>query len=119
MRHHRWHRSNEYLKSMILPLVVFLGFICFLAFGLAGLRDTASKEGLETLKTSVMRGAIQCYAIEGMYPPGIAYLEDHYGIIVDHNKYIVHYDAFASNILPDIMILEKLDTGGGLDDQRQ
>jgi len=40
-----------------------------------------------------------------MYPPDVAYLEDNYGVVINHDKYIVHYDVFAGNILPNITVI--------------
>ena len=51
------------------------------------------------------RACIQCYAIEGRYPPSVEYLEENYGIQIDHDKYNVFYDGFASNIMPEITVI--------------
>ena len=36
----------------------------------------------------------------------IRYLEDHYGLQIDTDRYTVYYDVFASNLMPDITVLE-------------
>ena len=59
----------------------------------------------ETLRKAITRACIQCYAIEGRYPPGVEYLEENYGIQIDHDKYNVFYDGFASNIMPEITVI--------------
>jgi len=59
---------------------------------------------LETLREQVRRAAVSCYASEGRYPMELAYLEEHYGLIVDHTRYSILYDAFASNVMPDIEV---------------
>ena len=48
-----------------------------------------------------------CYAAEGIYPPDISYLEEHYGIQIDKDRFAVYYDVFASNLMPDITVIEK------------
>ena len=48
-----------------------------------------------------------CYAAEGVYPPDLAYLEEHYGVQINEKHFAVYYDAFASNMMPDITVLEK------------
>ena len=58
---------------------------------------------------AIRRASVQCYAIEGRYPPSVEYLEEHYGIVVDSDKYAVFYDGFASNLMPDITVIP-LDT---------
>lgn len=109
----KWKTSNIYIRTMLLPFILFLGLIAFLYFGASQTQAAANKENLKYLENAVQRATVQCYAIEGMYPPDIAYLEKNYGIIVDHKKYIIHYEVFASNILPDITILDLSDYGGG------
>ena len=54
---------------------------------------------------AVKRASVQCYAIEGRYPPSVEYLEEHYGISIDRKAYNVFYSGWASNIMPDITII--------------
>lgn len=56
---------------------------------------------------SIRRGAVTCYAVEGIYPPDLDYLRQHYGLQVDEKHYDVFYEVFASNIMPDITVVEK------------
>ena len=42
-----------------------------------------------------------------MYPPDYEYLKDNYGIRVDEEKYAVFYSVFASNMMPDVTVIEK------------
>ena len=108
----RWKKSHAYIRAMMLPLVLFLGLMGFFYFGASQTQAAANQESLKYLKNAVQRATVQCYAIEGMYPPDSAYLEKNYGVIVDHKKYIVHYEVFASNIMPDITILDISGYGG-------
>ena len=59
----------------------------------------------ETLKKAVTRASVQCYAIEGRYPPSVEYLEENYGVQINRKKYNVFYDGFASNVMPEINII--------------
>ena len=47
-----------------------------------------------------------CYAAEGSYPSDLNYLKERYGIQVDETRYTVYYNIFASNLMPDITVLE-------------
>ena len=49
---------------------------------------------------------VACYAAEGIYPPDLDYLKDHYGVQVDEERYTVFYSVFAENLMPDITVLE-------------
>lgn len=56
------------------------------------------------LLDQVRNAAIGCYASEGRYPQELDYLVEHYGLIYDGERYSIQYDAFASNIMPDIAV---------------
>lgn len=71
-------------------------------------RGSADK-GRERLEEAIRRSAVTCYATEGVYPPTLDYLEEHYGLQVDRARYTVHYDVFAENLMPDITVLENED----------
>lgn len=66
----------------------------------AGDRHTAQK--LERLQAQARSAAVTCYAVEGRYPRTLSYLEEAYGLRYDKARYAVYYDAFASNVPPDI-----------------
>ena len=69
-------------------------------------RDMA-EESAEALEAAVQRSAVQCYVVEGVYPPSLSYLEEHYGLQVNHTKFYVSYDAFASNIPPEVRVIPR------------
>ena len=66
-------------------------------------RDMA-EESAAALKAAVQRGALQCYAVEGVYPPDLEYLEEHYGLQINREAFYISYDAFASNLPPDVRV---------------
>jgi uncharacterized membrane protein YfbV (UPF0208 family) len=105
--------KNNYKSSFagrFLPYLVFIiVFSLVLVFVITGLNqasESSASEGLRIAENSIHRAVINCYASEGIYPPSFEYLKEHYGISVDENKYVVHYTIFASNIMPDITVLQ-------------
>lgn len=86
------------LTAMAAAVAVFAGAVISFA-GRTGSREE------DTLKKAVTRASVQCYAIEGRYPPSVEYLEENYGIQIDRKKYNVFYDGFASNVMPEIKII--------------
>ena len=60
----------------------------------------------ESLENAIARDIVQCYAIEGMYPPDLKYLEDHYGLIYDKTIFFVDYQPIASNLYPDVTVIK-------------
>lgn len=63
------------------------------------------EQSRSSIRDAVLRAAIECYAVEGVYPPSLSYLEQRYGLSINHAVYIVSYDAFASNVLPNVRVL--------------
>lgn len=93
---------------MLLPILVVVAALVFLT-GLSNLDRDRSEEGRQQLEEALRRAAVACYAAEGIYPPNLAYLEEHYGIQVDEDRYTVFYEVFASNLMPDITVLDRAD----------
>lgn len=73
--------------------------------GVTSIVGRAGEEGAETLREGITRACVQCYAIEGRYPPSIDYLREQYGVQIDEERYYVFYDGFASNLMPDITVI--------------
>ena len=94
------------LRSALVPLLFTIVIMAMVIFGLRQTEVSSKSEGLRVLEDSVRRAVVTCYAVEGRYPDSLKYIEEHYGIHVDRTKYIVHYSIFASNIMPDIAVME-------------
>lgn len=73
--------------------------------GMGSMLERAQTEGAQTLRQGITRACVQCYAIEGRYPPSVEYLTERYGIQIDEDKYNVFYSGFASNLMPDITVI--------------
>ena len=104
MKKHR--RIRPLVSSVILPLLAAAVLLFFLT-ALGNLGDGQRSEGKAQLEAALHRAAVACYACEGIYPPSLDYLKEHYGIQIDHSRYVVIYEAFAENLMPDITVLEK------------
>jgi len=96
----------DFLQSAIVPVLFTVAVMVMIVFGLRQTEEASRAEGLRILEDSIRRAVVICYAVEGRYPSSIEYIEEHYGIHVDRTKYVVHYNIFASNLLPDITVIE-------------
>lgn len=93
------------LRGVLLPGLAVVVLLCF-ASALNSLDSGREAENLQQLEEALRRGCVACYASEGVYPPSLDYLEEHYGVQIDRGRYIVHYDIFAENLMPDIKVME-------------
>ena len=92
------------LRGLLMPVLCILVLIGF-STALSSLNSGHDAEDLRQLEETLRRSCVACYACEGVYPPNLEYLKEHYGIQVDENRYDVHYDVFADNLMPDITVL--------------
>lgn len=101
----RSRRRKSQTKGYLLSAAALLLLVGVFAAGALSFAGKAGQKGEESLRRAVTRASVQCYAIEGRYPPSVEYLEDHYGIVIDRDRYHVFYDGWASNVMPDITVL--------------
>lgn len=89
--------------KLLLIAAVLVGAV-FLVNKISSAQETAETE---IVRNAVKNAALTCYAVEGAYPDDIEYLREHYRLAYDEERYLITYDAFASNMIPDIWVTEK------------
>ena len=97
-------KKRGFGKWIALALLVLL-FAALLIVWRPG-RDLGD-ESAAAIREAIRRSALQCYAVEGIYPPNLQYLEDNYGLQVNTKDFYVTYDAFASNLPPTVRVTSK------------
>ena len=105
--------TNGIKKHTLLPVIVTtviaLGLLLFFLAGLSNLNTEQAASDKQQLENALAKACVACYAAEGRYPPDLSYLEEHYGILINAKLYTVKYEMIASNLMPDITVLEKYD----------
>lgn len=102
---YRINKKRHYLGYV----VSLLAFALVVVGALSLMTQTASRSGdeqVKLLKDALRHATADCYAVEGRYPPTLDYLVQNYGVVVNDEKFIVTYDIFSENIMPDIGVLE-------------
>lgn len=87
----------------ILPWIV-VALIALSLLCVRAISDTMREQGTMSVRTSILRAAEQCYAIEGAYPSSLAHLKEQYGIHYDESSYVVNYNVFAANVPPTVTV---------------
>lgn len=95
---------NRYRWICIIFCFVFA--IWWFSSSLTRVEAGETAEEKKQLELAIRRAAAACYASEGVYPTDLQYLEDHYGIQIDRDRFLVYYGSVASNMMPDITILD-------------
>ena len=98
-RQGRQRRIKAAAAACVIALVVA---VC--AAALAAGKQAASEQGAAALRQAILESAKQCCAVEGSFPSSLAYLEQRYGLVVNHDDYDVAYDWFAGNVMPSVAV---------------
>ena len=98
-------KTGKYRRVLPALLLALAAALCLMLLPRLGRQIREDSRG--AIRDAVLRSAMECYAVEGMYPESLDYLEQHYGLRVNHRDYIVSYEVFASNQPPDIRVLLK------------
>lgn len=99
--------SQKNTVFIFLSLLLFSAILLLFLYGVSTITTSNVMNDREILNDAIKRDVIHCYAIEGMYPPSLYYMEQHYGLTYDKEKYIVNYENIGSNIMPTIIIIER------------
>ena len=91
------------LLAAVLLVVVLLG-----AYRLRqSVPQEMEEDSILAIRNAVRESALQCYVVEGVYPPDIQYLQDNYGLRINTEAYIVAYEAYAENQMPYIKVVKR------------
>ncbi|MCQ4950134.1 MULTISPECIES: hypothetical protein [Oscillospiraceae] len=98
-------RRSRRIRLLLLALAALLLAGCLLL--LPRVQGDLSRQSAASAEAAVRRAVVQCYAVEGAYPADLQYLEERYGLQINHRRYIVDYNILAPNVAPQITVLEK------------
>ncbi len=94
-------KGSRYLLYLsILITLLFLAYVI-------RKHGKSDEEALASIERSIRDCALQCYVVEGVYPPSLSYLEEHYGLTLNKEDYYIHYDIFAENLPPEVRITRR------------
>lgn len=110
MNNNRFQNPNlrkRILESSNLSIAFFIVVICVFLFGVSFLSNSSVRDEKEILTNAINKDIVHCYAVEGFYPPTLSYIEDHYGLSYNTEKYLIDYESVGNNIMPNVMIIER------------
>ena len=96
------------LLPRLLRVAAVLAILLCFSFWLKDLDSRQREAGRQQLENALRRSVVACYAAEGIYPPNLEYLQEHYGLQIDKTRYRVYYEVFANNLMPEITVLERV-----------
>jgi hypothetical protein len=78
-------RVRVYVR-IILPIALFLIALALFVLAVSKIAGKSENEGMYLTEESIRRAAVQCYALEGVYPSDFEYLKEHYAVRPDESK---------------------------------
>lgn len=94
-------------KRDIAAVAVFVGLVFVFCIAVEALSSRGDQSENALVRDAIKNAALTCYAVEGAYPDDLDYLRAYYGLAYNEEKYFVSYDAFASNLMPEIIVSER------------
>lgn len=101
------HTKKKADNRIWISVLIFVLIIGLFYVGIQSFSTKTDAQQKESLENTIRQSAIQCYSIEGYYPESLTYLEEHYAISFDKEKYFVDYQPIGANLMPDITIIQK------------
>lgn len=93
--------------NRLIYLVLVLAAGAWVYYSLSTMQEKLNKEGVIRLEDAIERAAVSCYSMEGMYPASVDYLQEHYGLYIDSDKYHVSYESMGANLKPEIKVYQR------------
>ncbi len=100
-------KISAWMRQYGISVVLFFIVLGFMLAAIPSVVENGRAEQMHVAEETVRRAVVTCYALEGRYPPNVAYLREHYGLQLSEETYIVHYEIFAENIMPEITVVER------------
>lgn len=90
-----------------LSLLITLGIFILFILQIQNITHLTKQQQRINLEKAISRDIIQCYALEGYYPPDLNYIEEHYGLIYNKSEFFIDYQIEGENIKPTFTIIER------------
>ena len=88
----------------IIFAIVLVAIIALVYWGIEHFGANHDDRQMQIAHDAIIKASVQCYALEAQFPPSLDYLVENYGITLDREKYIYHYQSIGANMVPEIVI---------------
>ena len=90
------------MRILYALLVAILVFAIVVAAAVS--RSIAREQATTSVRSAVVAAAVQCCAVGGSYPPTLSHLEETYGLVINHDDYVVNYEWLGDNVPPSVVV---------------
>ena len=100
-------KSARDILQRITPILFSVLVLVIFYFSVSSLSASATDEQKKNLESTLRRGIMQCYALEGSYPESLDYLLNNYPIYYNENSFYIDYQIIGQNIYPSVSVIKK------------
>ncbi len=100
----RLFTKKKLISGTAFAIVLFLGILAFFLVSINNVSEDIDSNELITLRRTIDKAIVNCYAIEGAYPENLEYIEENYGVVIDRDKFRVIYEVLGPNVLPNVIV---------------
>ena len=105
MYHEKTYREvGKARKGIIVFLIELVIIFVLVIFVQSCAQRVAREQAVTAVHDAVITAATQCCAIEGSYPSSLSHLEKSYGLVINHNDYVVLYEWLGDNVEPSVVV---------------
>lgn len=95
-------KQKKKRTTVLAVIIIALLIAAYLIVG--AIQENSKLQGAVALQQSILSSAKQACAIEGSYPSNLGHLERNYGLVINHDDYLVSYECFAGNVMPSVVV---------------
>ena len=107
MRHRKKNKTTVRIRYDLIITAIFIMLFIVIIYSISQMKTVQGNQSYQELTDAISRSCVHAYANTGAYPESLEDVEEEYGINIDKSKYTVHYEVFASNIMPKITVIAK------------
>lgn len=94
------------IKTSVALIIIGI-FIIITGYGFSISNQSTISQETNRLKEIIEKAAVDCYALQGMYPKTFEELQEEYVLHINQIDYQIYYDYNGANIMPDIHVIRK------------
>lgn len=107
MKRFYYGRQKNGIGTAMISFILFFFLLLLFCAGIDSASQKARKEQKNSLEDAIWRSITQYYAIEGRYPESLNALKEEYGLQYDSEEFLVDYQVFGANLIPDVTVLDR------------
>lgn len=103
----RFEQDKPYLSGKficVLPIGAFLLLLFLFLQGINAINNLTTTKQKDNLEKALTRSITQCYVVEGVYPPSVEYLVEHYGLFYNEETFLINYEYIGSDMMPEVRV---------------